>query len=55
MKSLIVYPSGKYYIIPDILDIIRGKYILNLNADEFIQKIFGKSNLKNEYINYGTN
>ncbi|MGP6220960.1 DNA adenine methylase [Caldiplasma sukawensis] len=39
----------------DILGQINGKYLLNINDDEFIQKIFGTSNLKREYVNYGTN
>ncbi|MGP6207924.1 DNA adenine methylase [Cuniculiplasma sp. SKW3] len=39
----------------DILGQIKGKYLLNINDDEFIQKIFGKSNFKKEYTNYGIN
>ncbi len=39
----------------EILDSIGGKYLLNINEDEFIKKIFGKPNLKKEYMNYGIN
>ena len=39
----------------EILDSIKGKYLLNINEDEFIKKIFGKPNLKKEYMNYGIN
>ena len=39
----------------EILDSIEGKYLLNINEDEFIKKIFGKPNLKKEYMNYGIN
>ena len=69
MKSLIAYPGGKYYMLPDILEIINsskktalldvfggsGKVLMNINEDEFIKKIFGKPNLKKEYMNYGIN
>ncbi len=39
----------------EILDSIEGKYLLNINEDEFIKKIFGKPYLRKEYINYGMN
>ena len=39
----------------EILDSIGGKYLLNINEDEFILEIFGEPNLRKEYINYGVN
>ena len=39
----------------NILNRIKGKYLLNINEDEFIQKIFGEPNLRKEYTNFGVN
>ncbi|MGP6240070.1 DNA adenine methylase [Cuniculiplasma sp. SKW4] len=38
-----------------ILEEIQGKYLLNINEDEFVRSVFGEPSVRKEYVNYGTN
>ena len=37
------------------LDNIKGKYLLNINEDEFVLKLFGKPQKRKEFVNFGIN
>ena len=38
-----------------LLDGIKGKYLLNINEDEFVLKVFGEPQIRKEYTNFGVN
>ena len=44
-----------YIEMRDLLQGIRGKYLLNINEDEFVRKNFGEPMIRKEYVNFGTN
>ena len=39
----------------ELLDRIKGKYLLNINEDEFVLQVFGKPQIRKEYTNFGVN
>ena len=39
----------------DILDRIKGKYLLNINEDAFVLDVFGEPQIRKEYTNFGVN
>jgi DNA adenine methylase len=38
-----------------LLDEIKGKYLLNINEDDFISNVFGNPQIRKEYTNFGVN
>ena len=44
-----------YIDIKKSLDKIKGKYLLNINEDEFVLKLFGKPQKSKEFTNFGIN
>ena len=44
-----------YMDIKSALDRINGKYLLNINEDEFVLKLFGKPQKRKEFTNFGIN
>ena len=44
-----------YIDIKKSLDRIKGKYLLNINEDEFVLKLFGKPQKRKEFTNFGIN
>ena len=44
-----------YVNIKNILDKIKGKYLLNINEDDFILNLFGKPQLRKDFTNFGIN
>ncbi|WP_298275311.1 DNA adenine methylase [Ferroplasma sp.] len=44
-----------YADIKKSLDRIKGKYLLNINEDEFVLKLFGKPQKRKEFTNFGIN
>ncbi len=47
--------DNDYIDIKNIINNIKGKYLLNINEDDFILNLFGKPNLRKEYTNFGIN
>ena len=44
-----------YINIKNALDRIKGKYLLNINEDEFVLNLFGKPQKRKEFTNFGIN
>ena len=44
-----------YIEMKELLDRIKGKYLLNINEDEFVLQVFGKPQIRKEYTNFGVN
>ena len=44
-----------YIDIKNILDKIKGKYLLNINEDKFVLDLFGKPQLRKDFTNFGIN
>ncbi len=44
-----------YIDIKRYLDIIKGKYLLNINEDDFVLQLFGKPQKRKEFTNFGIN
>jgi DNA adenine methylase len=44
-----------YTNIKNALDRIKGKYLLNINEDEFVLQLFGKPQKRKEFTNFGIN
>ena len=44
-----------YIGIKKSLDRIKGKYLLNINEDEFVLKLFGRPQKRKEFTNFGIN
>ena len=44
-----------YIDIKKSLDMIKGKYLLNINEDEFVLQLFGKPQKRKEFTNFGIN
>ena len=44
-----------YIDIKKSLDRIKGKYLLNINEDEFVLQLFGKPQKRKEFTNFGIN
>ena len=44
-----------YFEMKELLDRIKGKYLLNINEDEFVLQVFGKPQIRKEYTNFGVN
>ena len=44
-----------YMDIKNILDNIKGKYLLNINEDKFVLDLFGKPQLRKDFTNFGIN
>ena len=47
--------DGDYIDIKNILDRIKGKYLLNINEDKFVLDLFGKPQLRKDFTNFGIN
>ena len=57
IKGLYEYElTGQDYIeMKALLDEIKGKYLLNINEDDFISNVFGNPQIRKEYTNFGVN
>ena len=44
-----------YIDIKNILERIKGKYLLNINEDKFVLDLFGEPQLRKDFINFGIN
>ena len=44
-----------YMDIKNILDKIKGKYLLNINEDKFVLDLFGEPQLRKDFTNFGIN
>ena len=44
-----------YMDIKNILDNIKGKYLLNINEDKFVLNLFGEPQLRKDFTNFGIN
>ena len=44
-----------YIEMKELLNGIKGKYLLNINEDAFVIDVFGKPQIRKEYTNFGVN
>ena len=47
--------DNDYVEMKDLLDRIKGKYLLNINEDVFVLDVFGEPQIRKEYTNFGVN
>ena len=57
IKGLYEYEliDNDYIEMKALLDRIKGKYLLNINEDDFVLKVFGKPQIRKENTNFGVN
>ena len=47
--------DNDYIDIKNMINNIKGKYLLNINEDKFILNLFGQPKIRKEYTNFGVN